>query len=219
MDSIKPGALRCLITAGPTREHLDPVRFFSNGSSGKMGYALAEAALERGWEVDLVSGPVALPPPPGARVHRVVSAEEMLGACKELFPGCDLLVMVAAVADYRPRVRHAEKNRKATGPLILEMEPTPDILKTLAASRTGQLVVGFAAETSDVEANARRKMEDKKLDWIVANDVGVPGIGMEADANRVLLLSKEGRGYPIGPDSKIEVARQILGRIMEEGAG
>jgi len=169
-------SLRCLLTAGPTREHLDPVRFLSNGSSGKMGFALAAAAVARGWEVDLVSGPVALPAPDGVRVHRVVSAADILAA--------------------------------------LELVPTVDILKTLAAlKRPDQVVVGFAAETNDVEAYACRKLSDKRLDWIVANDVSQAGIGMNADNNAVLLLGANGARRAFGPAPKTAVAEFILAQI------
>jgi phosphopantothenoylcysteine synthetase/decarboxylase len=207
-------SLRCLITAGPTREYLDPVRYLSNGSSGKMGYALAEAALARGWEVDLVSGPVALQPPEGARLVRVVSTEEMLAACRERFPSCDLLIMAAAPADYRPASMAPEKLKKGDGGLELKLAPTPDILKHLATlRRNGQTVVGFAAETQRVEEYAQRKLREKSLDWIVANDVSQPGIGMESDANAVLLLGRGGERAAFGPAPKREVADFILGRV------
>jgi len=210
----RPSPLRCLITAGPTREHLDPVRFLSNGSSGKMGYALAAAAAERGWQVDLVSGPVALPAPAGVNVTRVVAAAEMLAACTPLFPACDVFIAVAAVADYRPKVVANQKQKKQTGPLVLELEPTVDILKTLAATkRPGQVIVGFAAETQDVEAYARRKLVEKRLDWIAANDVSRPDSGMNADDNTVILLSRSGQRFEIGPAPKATVARVILDRI------
>lgn len=206
--------MRCLITAGPTREHLDPVRFLSNGSSGKMGYALAEAAAARGWEVDLVSGPVSLPAPVGVRVHRVVSAADMLAACEPRFAACDLFIAVAAVADYRPETFSAEKTKKQAGPVTLTLVPTVDILRTLAGRRRpGQLVVGFAAETNDVEAYARKKLVGKNCDWIVANDVSQAGIGMDADANAVLLLGIAGERFPFGPAPKRVVAEFILDRV------
>lgn len=206
---------RCLINAGPTREHIDPVRFLSNGSSGKMGYALAEMAVARGWSVDLVSGPVALAVPAGVRLTRVVSAAEMLAACEPLFVGCDVFIAVAAVSDYRPRFRAAEKTKKTGGALTLELEPTVDILKTLAARKTAQqTVVGFAAETRDVEDYAQRKLVEKKLDWIVANDVSQPGIGMDAEDNAVILLSKTGQRDAFGPATKRAVAEFILERIL-----
>ena len=203
--------IHCLITAGPTREHLDPVRYLSNGSSGKMGYALAAAAVERGWQVDLVSGPVVLPPPPGATVHDVRSADEMFQACQPLFASADLFIAVAAVADYRPRATAPDKLKKTVGPLLLELVPTVDILKTLAARKSpGQVVVGFAAETHDVKDYARRKLVEKDLDWIVANDVSQPGIGMNADANAGWLLGRAGECLAFGPAPKPAVAEFIL---------
>lgn len=206
--------LHCLITAGPTREHLDPVRFLSNGSSGKMGYALAAAAVARGWQVDLVSGPVALPAPSGVSVTPVVAAADMLAACAPLFPSCDLFIAVAAVADYRPRFPSAQKGKKQPGPVTLELVPTVDILKTLAATkRPGQVVVGFAAETTDVEAYARRKLVEKQLDWIAANDVSRPDSGMNADDNTVLLIGRAGERIAIGPAPKRVVAQLILDHI------
>ena len=214
MSGVVSHRLRCLITAGPTREHLDPVRFLSNGSSGKMGYALAASAVARDWQVDLVSGPVALPPPPGATVVDVVSAEGMFRACATLFDLCDLIIAVAAVADYRPSAIAPEKLKKTGGPLRLDLVPTVDILRTLGErKRPGQVVVGFAAETLDLEANARRKLAEKNLDWIVANDVSRSGLGMNADDNAVLLLGRNGERISFGPAPKFAVAEFILGRI------
>jgi phosphopantothenoylcysteine decarboxylase/phosphopantothenate--cysteine ligase len=208
--------IRCLITAGPTREHLDPVRFLSNGSSGKMGYALAAGAVARGWQVDLVSGPVSLAPTPGATVHAVVSADEMLRTCAMLFDMCDLFIAVAAVADYRPQTIAPEKLKKTGGLLQLELVPTVDILKTLAArKRPGQMVVGFAAETRDIEVYARRKLIEKELDWIVANDVSRPEIGMNAEDNAVVLLGRNGERLAFGPAPKPAVAGFILDQVMK----
>ncbi len=212
--------VRCLITAGPTREHLDPVRFLSNGSSGRMGYALAAAAAQRGWQVDLVSGPVMLPPPTGMAVHPVVSAEEMFRACEARFADCDLFIAVAAVADYRPRERATKKLRKSAAGLTLELVPTVDILQTLAArKRPDQIVVGFAAETHELEAGARRKLEDKHLDWIVANDVSRPGVGMNAEDNAVLLLGRDGTTARFGPAPKPAVAEFILALVAGKSGG
>ncbi|MDE3084275.1 MAG: phosphopantothenoylcysteine decarboxylase [Verrucomicrobiota bacterium] len=210
---------RCLITAGPTREYLDPVRFLSNGSSGKMGYALAEAALARGWQVDLVSGPVALAAPEGAVLYRVTSANEMLASCASLFAECDLFIAVAAVADFRPKIVAKEKIKKAAAEgMTLELVPTVDILKALAAhKRPNQIVVGFAAETSDIENSARCKLAEKKLDWIVANDVGWPGVGMEADENAISLFSRAGRRWTFGPAPKRAVAEFIIDKINSTG--
>ena len=206
--------LRCLLTAGPTREHLDPVRFLSNGSSGKMGYALAAGAVARGWQVDLVSGPVALPAPAGVTLHRVTSAAEMFAACEPLFAGCDLFIAVAAVADYRPKEISAQKQKKKGGDVVLELVPTVDILKTLSAQkRPGQTVVGFAAETNDVENYARRKLAEKRLDWIVANDVSGSSIGMNADNNAILLIGAGGERLAFGPAAKSAVADFILQQV------
>jgi phosphopantothenoylcysteine synthetase/decarboxylase len=205
---------RCLLTAGPTREHLDPVRFLSNGSSGKMGYALAAAAAKRGWQVDLVSGPVSLAAPAGVTVHRVTSAAEMLDACTPLFANCDLFIAVAAVADYRPRDYSTQKAKKHGGSVTLDLVATVDVLKTLAATkRDHQRVVGFAAETHDVETYARGKLAEKRLDWIVANDVSGPSIGMNADDNAVLVLGRNGERTSFGPAPKAAVAEFILAQI------
>jgi phosphopantothenoylcysteine decarboxylase / phosphopantothenate---cysteine ligase len=219
MPGVTP-RLHCLITAGPTREHLDPVRFLSNGSSGRMGYALAAAAARRGWKVDLVSGPVALPPPQGVTVHRVVSAAEMFAACARRFPACDLFIAVAAVADYRPKVRARRKLRKRGRAVRLELVPTVDILKTLAArKRPGQIVVGFAAETHRLLAAARRKLAAKRLDWIVANDVSRPGLGIGAQRNAVVLLAPGRRARRFGPAAKTAVAEFILAQVAGKSAG
>ena len=196
------------------------MRFLSNGSSGRMGYALAGAALRRGWAVDLVSGPVALAPPPGAAVHPVVSAADMLRACEPLFAACDLFIAVAAVADYRPKVTAAEKLRKDPAGLSLELVPTVDILRTLAArKRADQVVVGFAAETRDLEAAAQRKLAEKNLDWIVGNDVSRPGQGMNAADNAIVLLGRGTRPLHFGPAPKSAVAEFILDYVLGESAG
>jgi phosphopantothenoylcysteine decarboxylase/phosphopantothenate--cysteine ligase len=211
--------VRCLITAGPTREHFDPVRFLSNGSSGRMGYALAEAAIFRGWSVDLVSGPVALPPPPGAMVYRVVSAAEMLAACEPLFDGCDVFIAVAAVADFRPKTTAPEKLKKSTtgAGWAIELVPTVDLLKTLACrKRPGQVVAGFAAETRDLEASAQRKLVEKNLDWIVANEVGRSGTGMEAEDNAIVLFSRAGGRWTFGPAPKRSVAEFVLEKMAAD---
>ena len=205
---------RCLITAGPTREHIDPVRFLSNASSGKMGYALAEAAHARGWEVDLVSGPVWLTTPIGVRRYDVISAEEMFAACEPRFEQCDVFIAVAAVSDYRSRVVANEKIKKEATALALELVPTIDILKTLAArKKKQQTVIGFAAETRELETYARQKLTVKNLDWVVANDVSRPEIGMNSDDNAVILLSRNGERYTCGPAPKRSVAAFILETI------
>jgi len=174
--------MRVLITAGPTREHLDPVRYLSNGSSGKMGYALAAAAARRGWDVELVSGPVALSAPPGVDVSRVTSAQEMYEACLARFSECDAFIAVAAVADFRPKFRSDHKGAKAATSKSMELEPTVDILRSLVQQRRDeQVLIGFAAETGELEHKAPAKLKAKGCDYVVANDVSAPGVGMESD--------------------------------------
>ncbi|MEZ5276322.1 MAG: phosphopantothenoylcysteine decarboxylase [Opitutaceae bacterium] len=207
------GGIRCLVTAGPTREYLDPVRFLSNASSGKMGFALAEKAAILGWEVELVSGPVSLRPPRNVRIHRVVSAVEMLAAVEPLFRWCDILFMVAAVADYRPAECASEKMKKSKDRLSVKMVRNPDILKHLAALRTHQTVVGFAAESQHLEDYAAEKLVRKGMDWIVANDISRPGLGMEVDDNEIVLMSSSGVRMPFGPAPKEEVAAFILEQV------
>lgn len=204
---------RVLVTAGPTREHLDPVRFLSNPSSGRMGYAVAEAAAARGAHVVLVSGPTALEPPAGVEIERVTSAEEMLAACRRHFAGCDVMVAAAAVADHRPARRHREKRRKEEIGSTLELERTPDIVATLAAEKGRRLVVGFAAETTDLVASALGKLERKGLDLIVANDVGDPAIGFASADNRVVVLGPDGWRRELGPAPKRQIAEGIWDAI------
>lgn len=206
-------SIRCLITAGPTREHIDPVRFLSNPSTGKMGYALANAAVAKGWTVDLVAGPVALEEPEGVILYPVISAEEMLHQVNALFDVCDVLIMTAAVSDFRPVKQHAQKEKKGQASLMIEFERTVDILKTMTERKQHQTVVGFAAETNDVEAYARRKLFEKRCDWIVANKVGEAGAGFAADDNSVQLIGAEGELTQLGPAPKIEIARELIQKI------
>ncbi len=204
---------RVLITAGPTREHLDPVRFLSNPSSGRMGYALAEEAAARGARVMLVSGPTALEDPAGVEIERVTSAAEMLAACRRRFTACDVLVAVAAVADFRPVRRYDEKQRKESIGLTLELEPTTDIVATLAAEKGDRFVVGFAAETTDLLDSAAAKMERKRLDLIVANDVSDPAVGFASADNRVVILGPDGFRVELGPAPKRSIAGGIWDAI------
>lgn len=215
MTSLPP--LRCLITAGPTREYFDPVRYISNPSTGKMGYALAAAALAAGCRVELVSGPVALPVPDGATLHKVETASEMLASASALFPACDILIKTAAVCDMRPRHYSAHKVKKESLTQIVEFEPVPDILKILSARKTSvQTVVGFAAETEDVEKHALAKLTAKNLDLIVANQVGRDGPenAFGAETNRVLLLGRDGTRQEYGPAPKFDVARWLVASIL-----
>jgi phosphopantothenoylcysteine decarboxylase/phosphopantothenate--cysteine ligase len=206
---------RILVTAGPTVEPIDAVRFVGNRSSGKMGYLAAEEAARRGASVTLVSGPTHLPDPPGVEVVRVETAEEMRDAVVERFNGADAVVKAAAVADWRPKERVEEKLKKDGGPPDLLLEPTPDILRELGERKTRQILVGFAAETDDLEAEGRRKLAEKRLDLIVVNEVGAPGTGFEADTNRALFLAADGRDLGVREWTKRDLARAICDRLAE----
>jgi len=206
---------RVLVTAGPTVEDLDPVRFLSNRSSGKMGYRLAEAARARGARVVLVSGPTSLAAPAGVEVVPVRSAEEMSGAVGERGGDAEVVVMAAAVADYRPARRAESKLKKGEGGLQLELVRTPDILKGLGRDKRGRVLVGFAAETDDVLANARRKLESKNLDLIVANRVGGPEGGFDSDENAAVLLDATGGAVDVPLTGKRALAERIWDRVVE----
>ncbi len=207
--------IHVLITAGPTREPLDPVRFLSNRSSGKMGYALAAAAAHSGAQVTLVSGPVALPVPAGVECIRVETAEQMLHACRKVFAACHLLIACAAVSDYAPVEFHAQKiKRSGSGALTLTLRENPDIVAALAAGRKpDQYVVGFAAETEHLAQNAAAKLAAKRLDLIVANNVSQPDAGFETDTNRATLYWADGGQEALPLQSKQSMAEQILQRI------
>lgn len=209
-------SLRCLITAGPTREFFDPVRYISNPSSGKMGFAIADAAAHAGWSVDLVSGPVSLREPDGVILYPVVTGEQMFHQVDALFGACDILIKSAAVCDFRPKERSATKVKKTGEGMTVEFEPVRDILKAMGERRkAGQTLVGFAAETNDIEAYALRKLAEKHLDLIVANRVG-GGRGanaFESDDNTVVLLGRDGFRKTFGPAPKTEVAKWLIGEI------
>jgi phosphopantothenoylcysteine decarboxylase / phosphopantothenate---cysteine ligase len=205
---------RFLITAGPSREPLDPVRYISNRSSGKMGYALARAALSRGAEVVLVSGPTALEPPSGARTIAVTSAAEMRRAVLGEFPRCTAVIMAAAVGDYHPTEIAPRKIKRAKGPLELRLEPNPDILKELGAQKNGKLVVGFAAETEELTTNATKKLRAKNLDMIVANDVTQEGSGFDGDTNIATIIDRSGASFSLPLMSKSELADRIYDHLV-----
>jgi phosphopantothenoylcysteine decarboxylase / phosphopantothenate---cysteine ligase len=199
-----------LVTAGPTCEDIDPVRFLTNRSSGKMGYAVAAAAALRGAKVVLVSGPSALETPQGIEQIDVRSAEQMQRAVQANFAGCTIAIFAAAVADYRPAEKSGQKIKRGAASLTLRLEPNPDILATVAREKGERLVVGFAAETEQVAENARKKLAQKNADMIVANDVSKEGAGFDADTNIVTLFSRDGRDLPLPKLSKSEVAERIL---------
>jgi len=204
-----------LITAGPTREFLDPVRFVSNPSTGKMGYALAEEALDRGARVILVSGPTHLVPPAGAELLRVKTTEDMKNAVDEAFPRTDVVIMAAAPADFAFEEIRSRKAGKASLSSSLAIRPTPDILQDLGRRKGRAVLVGFAAETDDIEARAVRKMKAKALDLIVANDVGAEGIGFGWDENAVRMLWPSGEIRETGRMSKREISRVILDAVED----
>jgi phosphopantothenoylcysteine decarboxylase/phosphopantothenate--cysteine ligase len=206
---------RVLVTAGPTREALDPVRFVGNRSSGKMGYALAAAARARGADVVLISGPTALKPPAGVDVVHVTKAAEMHQAVMRQAATTDVVIMAAAVADYAPSAAASQKIHKDQDSMTLALVRTPDIIGELGRRRAGQdkpLLVGFAAETNDVIGHARRKLQEKGVDLIVANDVSRADAGFEVDTNEVTLVSAAGE-EPIPLQSKAAIAERVLDRI------
>ncbi len=201
---------KLLITAGPSHEPIDPVRYLSNRSSGKMGYALARAALRRGAEVTLVSGPTALAAPAKARLVRVKTAAEMHAAVLEEFPRSTAVVMAAAVADYSPEKFVPRKLKKDSSPWHLDLKATPDILKELGVKKSRQILIGFAAETDDLVANAKKKLREKNLDLIVANDVAAEGSGFEGDTNAATILDRSGRARTLPLMTKDELADEIF---------
>jgi len=202
-----------LITAGPTREKIDPVRYLTNRSSGRMGYALAEAALRRGARVLLISGPTSLTPPGAAESTRVESAEQMRDAVLNLLPRATIVIKTAAVSDYRPKGA-ADQKIKRKGPMILELEATPDILKELSSRKSAQIVIGFAAETENVLENARQKLVSKNLDAIVVNDVSREGVGFDSDRNAVTIISRDDV-VEVPETTKWEVAQRVLDQIAK----
>jgi len=204
-----------LVTAGPTCEDIDPVRFLTNRSSGKMGYALAEAANRRGARVILVSGPTDLKIPDGVDWVPVRSTEEMHHAVRERAANANVVIMAAAVSDYRPAAQHDQKLKRGEGSFTLELEPTSDILADLGREKRGQILVGFAAETNSLAENARGKLARKGADMIVANDVTQEGAGFDGDTNIVTMFLRDGREIPLAKMTKLEVANQIFDRVLE----
>lgn len=204
-----------LITAGPTREKIDPVRFLTNHSSGKMGYAIAAEAVKMGARVILVTGPVQLEAPKGLELISVESAEEMYEAAMERFEQADVIIGTAAVADYRPKYVYEEKMKKKDGDNVLELERTKDILFELGKRKTNQVVVGFAAETTNVEEHAKGKLVRKNADMIVANDVKQDGAGFGTDTNIVTIFKKDGSDVKLPLMAKSEVARNLLSEVVK----
>lgn len=206
---------KVVVSAGPTRERIDPVRFVTNFSSGKMGYAMAEAARDLGAEVVLVSGPVALAKPAGIRVVNVESAQNMLEAIEAEYDDANIVVKTAAVADYRPKNAATQKVKKKDGDTFMEMERTPDILATIGKKKTHQLLIGFAAETNDVETYAEGKLTRKNADYIVANDVTEVGAGFNTDTNTVTLIGHGGYRARFEHMPKKELAKLLFETILK----
>ena len=204
-----------LVTAGPTREALDPVRYLTNHSTGKMGYAVAVAAAEAGARVSLVSGPTALPAPPGVERIDVTSAEEMYTKVMARAARCDIFIAAAAVGDYRPERCAEQKIKKEDGPATLDLVRTPDIAAGVAAMDGGPFTVGFAAETESVQAHAQDKLDRKGLDMIAANRVGLPDRGFASDRNALSVLWRDGGSRELGLASKAEIARSLMALVAE----
>ena len=211
--------MRFVVTAGPTREAIDPVRFISNRSSGKMGYAIAEAALAQGNEVTLISGPAAIAPPRGATFVSITTSDELHDAVQRALPECDVLVMCAAVSDYKPAAVSPQKMKKRNAPFALRLIATRDILASLPKENRRFLVVGFAAETHDLKINAREKLLRKNCDLMVANDVSGKDSGMESDENEVVILFRNGEMKKISRAPKKNIARdlvKIISKMLEK---
>ena len=205
---------RVVVTAGPNREPIDPVRFISNRSTGKMGFAVAAAAWRRGADVALIAGPTSLPTPHGVRRRDVTTAEEMRQAIEAEFEACTLLFMAAAVADYRPSQVAPQKLKKKPGPMQLDLTRTVDILGTLAPRKGARFIVGFAAETDNVLANAERKLAEKHLDLMVANDVAAADTGFAVNTNAVTIIDRSGHHATVPLMSKDDVADRIIDRVV-----
>ena len=210
--------MKFLVTAGPTREPIDPVRYVSNRSSGKMGYAIAEAALDAGHEVILISGQVSLQPPRAAKLVSVLTSDEMFDAVHRDASKCDICVMCAAVADYKPASVSPTKIKKRSENVSLELIPTRDILNSLGHWHDRRfLLVGFAAETNDIEKNAARKLREKNCDIMIANDVSSAKSGMESDKNEVTILFQNGEQQKISRGPKKFIARELV-KIFQNSA-
>ncbi|TYS16338.1 bifunctional phosphopantothenoylcysteine decarboxylase/phosphopantothenate--cysteine ligase CoaBC [Rossellomorea vietnamensis] len=211
---------KLVVTAGPTREKIDPVRFFSNRSSGKMGFALAEEAAKLGAEVTLISGPVSLEAPQGVNLISIESAEDMYNEVLKAFDTADIVIKSAAVADYKPKITSDTKMKKQDGDLSIEFERTKDILKTLGEKKDSQLLIGFAAETNNVEQYAAEKLRKKNADMIVANNITVEGAGFAGDTNIVTVFRKDGTQRELPLLTKADTAKEILYEIknlMDKG--
>lgn len=210
--------LKVVVTAGPTREFIDPVRFISNPSTGRMGYAIAAEAQRSGADVELITGPTHLQPPPGVRVVEVTSAEEMREAVLERTAEADVVIGVAAVGDFTPQLRSQAKLRRSDGPLMLELQPTTDILGEVGHSKGDRVLVGFAAETHDAEANAQRKLREKNLDLVVLNNIGEADSGFAVATNRPTLVRRDAPPEQLPLMAKTELARRVWREALQLAA-
>ena len=201
--------IRCLVSAGPTREYFDPVRFISNPSSGRMGYAMARAAQLKQWQTTLVSGPVLLDPPENVEFCSVMTGEEMFDAISSRFEQCDILIMTAAISDIKPLHYSEEKIKKSGLHLNVEFEPVPDVLKALTENKKQRIIVGFAAETTNLNENAITKLKEKNMDYIVANDVSSE-YGFGSIDNHVWVFAKDGSTWEYGPAPKVTIAEELI---------
>ena len=207
--------IKCLITAGATREFFDPVRFISNPSTGKMGISIAKACRDAGWQTTLILAAAQAPAPEGVEKISAISADDMLRETSARFEDADILIMTAAVSDMRPKQRLSYKVKKQDLQMSVEFEPTPDILKTLSRRKKSQILIGFAAETNDVLAYAKKKLEEKNLDAIAANNVSNPGSGFASDFNEISLVFKGGEILDLGRGAKEELAKKLV-KILGE---
>jgi phosphopantothenoylcysteine decarboxylase/phosphopantothenate--cysteine ligase len=203
-----------LVTAGPTREAIDPVRFLSNASSGKMGYSIARAADRRGARVILISGPTVLKPPPSVETVNVTTALEMYQQVMKYYPECDVVIKAAAVSDYRPAVQHQRKIKKTDSDMVIKLERNPDILQELGRNKGRHILVGFAAESNDIIEYAKEKLHHKNLDLIVANDITEAGAGFGGDTNAGFIIDRQGIIDKLPPMSKADMADRILDRVL-----
>ncbi|MFU0800814.1 MAG: Phosphopantothenoylcysteine decarboxylase / phosphopantothenate---cysteine ligase [Xylanivirga thermophila] len=212
-DDLK--GIKVLVTAGPTREYIDPVRFVSNPSSGRMGYAIADACRKRGAEVHLITGPTNIKAPFGVHVYRVETAYEMYDAVMSLFDQCQIVFKTAAVGDYRPDMVSSQKIKKDADDLVIRFVKNPDILKELGRRKKNQILVGFAAETENIEAYANKKLKEKNLDFIFVNDVSKTGAGFAGDTNGGILLCADGDRLEMSITKKEIIAQHILDVIID----
>jgi phosphopantothenoylcysteine decarboxylase / phosphopantothenate---cysteine ligase len=214
-SSLTLSGKKVMVTAGPTREELDPVRYFTNHSSGKMGYAIAAAAKKLGADVTLVTGPTSLEVPSGIKIERVTSAKEMFDQALSLYAEQDVVIKCAAVADYTPVTVHSNKFKKKNDTWTIELKKTDDILQALGERKEHQILVGFAAETENLEDYAKDKLKRKNLDMVVGNDVSKEGSGFGSDTNEIIMIKKDGSVRPLPILSKEKAAREILEEVMD----